>query len=262
MMKILKPLVFFIASYVPLSCFAWGMQGHHIAGEIAYRHLTRNARLAVASILGNESLAIASNWADFIKADTAYKYLDEWHYIDLEDSLAQGQVNAFLKGDTAADVYTKINFLSKQLKNKQLPADKKIMYLKLLIHLVEDANQPMHTIGKARGGNDIKVLWFNEPSNLHRVWDSDLILYQQLSYTEYANAIDHATRQQLQKWMHQPVNEWLYETYQIGEKLVSEIDQPNQKLSYRYNFDHIATLNQQLLKAGVHLAQVLNAIFK
>ena len=41
--------------------------------------------------------------------------------------------------------------------------------------------------GKDRGGNDIKLKWFNAPTNLHRIWDSDLINLQELSYSEYSD---------------------------------------------------------------------------
>ena len=39
-----------------------------------------------------------------------------------------------------------------------------------------DLHQPLHA-GRAedRGGNDIQVQWFGEGSNLHRVWDSDML---------------------------------------------------------------------------------------
>ncbi len=255
-----KYLFFVIAFYMPLHCLAWGTEGHRICGEIAARHLNKKARRAIASILGDESIAIASNWADFIKSDSAYKYIDEWHYIDLPDSLPHNELQSYLQADTSADAFTRINFLASQLKSKQLTRDKKVMYLKLLIHIVEDIHQPMHTIETARGGNDIKIMWFNEGSNLHRLWDSDLILFQQLSYTEYADAIDYSTKTQRKTWQQQPLSQWIFDSYTIGERLVKEI-QPNQKLSYRYNYDHVATLNEQLLKGGIDLAKVLNDIF-
>jgi hypothetical protein len=40
------------------------------------------------------------------------------------------------------------------------------------------------------GGNKIKVMWFNESKNLHQIWDEQLVQFQQLSYTEYAAAIN------------------------------------------------------------------------
>ncbi|MDQ2752833.1 MAG: S1/P1 nuclease, partial [Bacteroidota bacterium] len=176
-MKTVKVILLCAVLYLPFFCFAWGTEGHRVCGEIASHHLTKKAQLTIASILGDESIAMASNWADFIKADTVYNYLSSWHYIDLPDHFNYASLQTYLKEDTATDAYTKINFLSAQLKNKQLPKDKKVMYIKLLIHLVEDIHQPLHTIGTEKGGNGIKVSWFNESSNLHKMWDSDLILF-------------------------------------------------------------------------------------
>jgi len=104
------------------------------------------------------------------------------------------------------------------------------------------------------------VTWFNNPTNLHSVWDSQLIDFQQLSYTEYAAAVNDATPAEVKEWQKAPVSEWLFESNQIAEKLYTDI-KPGDNLNYKYNFTHIAILNHQLLKAGVRLAGVLNAIF-
>ena len=37
-----------------------------------------------------------------------------------------------------------------------------------------------------RGGNEIELTWFGEPTNLHSLWDTDLIQYYEMSYTELA----------------------------------------------------------------------------
>jgi hypothetical protein len=58
------------------------------------------------------------------------------------------------------------------------------------------------------------------------------------------------------------MTEWFYESYKISEQLQTEIRQPQQRLGYEYNFDHIQVLNQRLLKGGVRLAGLLNDIFK
>jgi hypothetical protein len=257
--KIILAGLFF---YLPLASMAWGMEGHRIVGEIADSYLTPKARLSLQHILGTQSIAMASNWADFIKSDTSFKYLNDWHYINLKDGLTYNEVKNQLAADTSADVYTKINFLVKELKNKQLPKDKQVFYLRLLIHLVGDVHQPMHVSREEDlGGSKIKVLWFEQFSNLHSIWDASIINYQQLSYTEYAKAVNHTTPTQRVTWQKQPVSDWVYESYQISQQLYKEIKQPNQKLGYQYDFDHIETLNAQLLKGGVRLAGVLNEIF-
>jgi len=240
----------------------WGMTGHRIVGEIADNYLTAKARTAVKEILGTESLAMASNWADFIKSDSSFNYLSPWHYINIKGGLNHDEFQKLLQADTAADAYTKLNFIVRELKNKQLATDKKLMYLRLLIHIVGDIHQPLH-VGHSEdlGGNRIKVLWFSDSTNLHSVWDDRLIEFQKLSYTEYTKAINHTQKKKIITWQKQPRIEWFFESYQIAGKIYNGITQSNQKLSYRYNFDYVDVLNQQLLKAGVRLAALLNEIF-
>lgn len=248
--------------YLPFTSIAWGLQGHRIVGEIADSYLSVKARLAIKEILGDESIAMAANWADFIKSEPSYNYLSSWHYINFKAGMSEADMKAFLAVDTMTDAYTKINFLTEQLKNKSLEKDKKVMYLKLLIHIVGDVHQPMHT-GRLedQGGNKISISFFNQRSNLHSLWDGTMIDDQKLSYTEYAKAINHTTAEQRTEWQKQPVSKWLYDSYTIAEKLYGEITEPEQKLSYRYSYDHLQIVNDQLLKGGVHLAGLLNQIF-
>jgi hypothetical protein len=260
--KFLKKLLLIVlAFYIPLQSMAWGTQGHRICGQIANMYLTPNARKAIEAILGNESLALAGNWADYIKSDPDYSYLSAWHYIDFDRQYNYPEMVAYLDHDTGADAYTKLHFLTGQLKKKNLNREDKLLYLHMLIHIIEDVHQPMHAArGDDKGGNDFKVNWFGNPTNLHSVWDSQLIDFQQLSYTEYAAAINHSTAAQRAEWQKAPVSRWIFESNQIAEKLYTDI-KPGETLNYKYNFTHIGTLNRQLLKAGVRLAGVLNELF-
>lgn len=255
-------VLLFVFVYLPLSSMAWGMLGHRIVAEIAQHYLNAKAKAAVQKILGNESMAMASNWADFIKSDSNYHYLSNWHWIDFPKGISYEDMKATLKSDTADDAYTRTNFLVRELKKKSLGADKKKLYLRLLIHIVGDLHQPLHVSPHGTsGGNDVRLNWFNEASNLHRVWDEHLINYQQLSYSEYVKAIDFTTAAQRKALQAQPLSQWVFDSFTIAQSLLDEIHDPNPKLTYRYNFDHIATVNDQLLKGGVHLAGLLNEIF-
>lgn len=259
----LKKLVLGIAIiYAPLQSMAWGAEGHRIAGQIADSYLTAKARTAIKSILGDESIAITSNWADFIKSDPTFSYLSAWHYVDLDKEYALPELQEFLKQDTKVDAYTKLNFLISELKKKDLSKENKLLYLRLLIHIVEDVHQPLH-VGHTddKGGNDIKLTWFNNPTNLHSVWDSQLIDFQQLSYTEYTAMINHTSAVQRDELQKAPISQWLFESSQICSKLYAETKNGDALNGYKYNFDHIAIVNQQLLKAGVRLAGILNALF-
>ena len=261
MRHIKRAILFTLFFYLPLSGMAWGMLGHRIVGQIADSYLTKQARKEIAKMLGTESIAMTSNWPDFIKSDSSFAYLNNWHYINFKPGLGEAGIKTYLANDTATDAYTKINWLADQLKNKNLEQPYKLMYLRLLIHIVGDIHQPMHT-GRPddRGGNNIRLSWFNNPYNLHQVWDDRLIDLQNLSYTEYATAINHTTKEQRKQWQAEPLSEWVWQSYQLAEKIYAEV-KPEDKLGYQYNFKNIGTVNQQLLKGGVHLAGLLNEIF-
>jgi hypothetical protein len=247
--------------YAPIQTMAWGTNGHRISGQIAEDHLTAKARLAIKAILGNESIAMASNWADFIKSDPAYSYLYNWHFVDFERPMSLPEMTEFLEHDNSVNAYTKLKFLIDELKKKTATKENKLLYLRMLIHITEDIHQPMHTAHESdKGGNDFKVNWFSKPTNLHAIWDSELINFQELSYTEYVAAIDHATPAQIKNWQAAPLSKWIFESSTLAEQFYTEI-KPGDTLNYKYNFTHLDILNQQLLKGGIRLAGLLNQIF-
>lgn len=261
---IAKPMwygLFCVCIGLPLNSSAWGMLGHRIVGQIAESYLSKKAKRGVLSVLGSESLAMAANWADFVKSDPAYKHLDSWHYVNLPAGLEQQGVFDFLASSKEANVYNKVPEMVAVLKNKQSTAEEKKIAMRLLIHFAGDLNQPMHTARKEDlGGNKVYVTWFGERSNLHRVWDSDLIEYQQLSYTEYASAINHPLKDQLKTWQQYSLRDFVYGSYQACNAIYAKITMDD-KLGYRYNYDFVELLNTQLLKGGVCLANILNDIY-
>jgi len=261
--NILKKIALGVAiCYLPFQTMAWGTEGHRVCGQIADSYLSPKARKAIQEILGNESIAIASNWADFIKSDPAFSYLSSWHYIDFDKPYTYPEMQAFLAQDTNTDAYTKMNFLIGELKKKDQTKENKLLYLHMLIHIVEDVHQPMHTAHTAdQGGNGVKLNWNGQPSNLHSVWDSEIINAQQLSYTEYAAAINHTTAEQRAELQKAPISEWLFESSQLAEKIYADTKAGDNLSGFKYTFKYLDTVNQQLLKGGVRLAGVLNQLF-
>ena len=134
------------------------------------------------------------------------------------------------------------------------------MKLKMLIHLVGDIHQPLHVgTGKDRGGNSTKVEWFYRDSNLHRVWDSEMIDSRQLSYTEFSDAVNHPTKQQIKTWQDSNILDWAYESMELRDQ-VYDLPKDHQ-IGYQYQYKNHDILDRQLLKAGVRLAGVLNEIY-
>ncbi|RYF21046.1 MAG: S1/P1 Nuclease, partial [Flavobacteriales bacterium] len=92
-MKNLKKIIIIAAlAYMPFTAAAWGTLGHRIVGEVADSYINAKTRLAIKQILGNETMAMTANWADFIKSDTSYNYLSNWHYVNLPADLSQSDV--------------------------------------------------------------------------------------------------------------------------------------------------------------------------
>ena len=103
-MKKLKKLLLIAAIiYAPFQSLAWGTQGHRICGQIASSYLTPKARKAIEQILGNESIALAGNWADFVRSDPAFSYLSTWHYIDFDKVYTYPEMVSYLNQDANVD---------------------------------------------------------------------------------------------------------------------------------------------------------------
>lgn len=249
--------------YLPFLASAWGVIGHRVVGQIAESYLKQPTRKAIKQILGNETLAMAANWADFIKSDTSYNYLSNWHYVNLPEGLSKTEVAAYLDKEPGANIYNKTTEMITVLKNANSTADQKKFALRLLVHLIGDVHQPMHTARKADlGGNKIQLTWFGTRTNLHRVWDEQLISFQELSYTEYTAAINFASTQEQANYAEISLKDIIFESYEVCNKIYASGIKNDDKLSYRYNFDWVGTANNQLLKGGIRLAKILNDIYK
>lgn len=234
----------------------WGQNGHRIVGDIAADYLTPEARKAVDRVLGPTSMAIASTWMDKIKSDPKYDYTHDWHWVTIPNGMTYKETDKNPNGDLINALRTIIE----ELKSGSLSAEEEAKKLKMLIHLVGDIHQPLHVgNGKDRGGNDTEVEWFYEESNLHRVWDSEMIDDTKLSYTEFSTAINHPTDKQITKWQKSSVLDWAYESMELREQVY---DLPeDRQIGYKYQYKNRDLLDRRLLKAGVRLAGVLNEIY-
>jgi hypothetical protein len=260
--KCFRTLLLLVIFASPIAANAWSMIGHRIVGQIAENHLTGKARKSVLNILGTESLAMASNWADFVKSDSSYDSLYNWHFVNLPAGLDKDGVFSYLEREKEPNVYNKSMEMISILKNKKSSMIQKKFALRLLVHMIGDLNQPMHTARKEDlGGNKVYVTWFGEKSNLHRVWDDQLIDYQKLSYTEFAKVIDFTTKEDLQSAKSKSLKDYVYGSFEVCNNIYANT-KPEAKLSYRYNFDYVEVLNKQLLAGGICLANVLNDTFK
>jgi hypothetical protein len=234
--------------------YGWGPTGHRATGYIAEKHLNKKARKALERILGGQSIAMVSTWMDEIRSDSTYDYTADWHWVTIPDGMTYEQTEKNPNGD----IIMTIERLIAELKSKKLTPAQEAEYLKMLIHLVGDIHQPLHVGRPDRGGNDVKVMWFRNESNLHRVWDSDLIDDTRLSYTELAESLNKPSETQIANWQKATVRDWANESISYRTQVY---DIGNGRLGYQYSYKYFSIVRERLLQAGIRLAGVLNEIY-
>jgi hypothetical protein len=240
-----------------LNAFCWGYIGHRTIGQIAENHLSQNAKRKISRILGYESLAIVSVWMDEQRSNPKYDYVTDWHWVTIPEGKTYEQTEKNENGDIIAT----INRLTSELKKGGLSKEQENINLKMLVHFIGDVHMPLHNgMGEDMGGNMVKVKWFGTPSNLHRVWDSEIIDDKRLSYTELANALDHPTEEQVKLWGSQKLSTWVDESVALRGQ-VYNIPEDNY-LGHDYMYENWETIELRLLQAGIRLAAVLNEIYK
>jgi hypothetical protein len=236
----------------------WGVIGHRTVGQVAAQHISKKTQIAMEDLLGGASLAYISTYADEIKSDDQYKAYNPWHYVNME--LDENYDSS--KKNSKGDIIHAIGKCIKVLKSKTASKKDNKFYLKLLIHFIGDLHQPLHLGKKSdKGGNDIKIKWFGKISNLHRLWDSDLIDSSKLSYTELSKNLPRLSQVQQKQIASSPISVWIEETHAITKNIYKDLPK-NTNLGYRYRYENFETIRLQLLKAGLRLAYVLDDIFK
>ena len=246
-------------SLTSLPAFAWGQTGHRVTGAIAENHLSPAAKAAITKLLPNESLAEASTYADEMRSDPSEfwrKTSPPWHYVTVPEHKHYHEVGAPEEGDafTAIEKYTRV------LKDKSASREEKQLALRLVVHFIGDLHQPLHAgNGTDRGGNDVKVRFFWQDSNLHSVWDSKMIDSKDLSFTEWTRWLDSKiSPQDVKAWSNTNPETWITESTEIRDTIYPE-DANN--MSYDYVYDNIPTVKKRLQQAGIRIAAYLNEVF-
>lgn len=258
MKKIIVALFLVISTIAIAAEGDWGKTGHRATAEIASNHLSKKAQKAIDKILNGYSLAFVANYADDIKSDPDYRQYGPWHYVNIApDSEKYVDEEAYEGGDLVQAIRKCIEVLE----DKRATREEKQFYLKMLVHFMGDLHQPFHVgHGSDKGGNDIQVRWFNDGSNIHRVWDSEMIDFYQMSYTELAMNTKELSKSQIVSIQNGELLDWVYESRAKAEKLYAGIENGD-KLGYSYMYEHMPTVLNQLQKGGLRLAKVLNEIF-
>jgi len=237
---------------------AWGQKGHDVTCAVAEKHLTKRAKRHIKKVLEGKSIVYWANWLDNASHTPEYEYTLTWHYKNINADQTYDEVPPFETGDIVVAINEQIS----KLKSGTLSHEEEALALKMLIHFLGDIHQPMHLGRKTDlGGNQVNVFFFKKETNLHSVWDTDLLESGHAwSHTEWVNQIDRLNRKERKAIAQGSADDWARETHQYA-KIVYENTPEGTKISYDYIAKYTPLIEQQLLKGGIRLAHILNEIY-
>jgi S1/P1 Nuclease len=240
---------------------SWGRVGHEAIGYIAASHLTPKTAAAIKSLLGNETLADISNYADEIRSDSFFQFTGPWHYLDVPAEENHAQFKESVSSLTTPNIYTALLHWESVLADTRSNRSVKIFALKMVVHLVGDAHQPLHIARTVDEGGNLVPLWFdNQSTNLHALWDSKMIERRGLTAQELAADWDFANPEDIKNWQADSLLGWLYESNHISNHIYDEHPE-GKRLGKDYYDQHIELVRQRIDQAGIRLAGILNQCF-
>jgi hypothetical protein len=260
-LRFLTMLPFLIAA----PAFAWGPEGHEIAAKIAADNLTPRAHLMVSQILGGDApsrMILESSWADEIRSDRPQT--TNWHFVNIE----LGSKGYDASRDCARDncVVAQINRDLGVLRDPRSPRDAKLEAMRFLIHFAADLHQPLHAADRYdKGGNSLTVFLNRKRSNLHRVWDQDVVEGLGPDPMQAAADIEaHLSSADRTKIMSGTPNDWINETFQLASREIYARLPPKGPVTLPRDYAkrEANVVRLQLARAGLRLAMVLNAVYR
>ncbi|XP_074269933.1 endonuclease 4-like [Silene latifolia] len=277
-------LVFF--QLIP-AILSWGEAGHYATCKIAQDYLTEAAKDAMKELLpksANGELADVCSWPDLPEIRKGYPWSGELHYANAP--------NFACSFDYCRDCHNAANVknrcvvgavynYTRQLESVYHHYGAYSKYnlteaLMFLAHFMGDLHQPLHLgYSEDLGGNRIIISWYNKTTNLHRVWDDEIIdtaleRYYGSNLTNLIEAIkSNITDDRLiseiksSEACHHSVcpNQYAEESISLACKYAYKDATNGTQLNDDYFHSRLPIVEKRLAQGGVRLAALLEEIF-
>lgn len=239
--------------------FGWGKEGHRLIAHLAMQHLNSNAKSRVAQLLAQgETLDSIASWADEVR--NGRPETSTWHYINIPVATTPGDWKLFCP--QTGCVVGVIPELIAKIKDATLTTEQRGEALKFLVHFVGDMHQPLHVGDKGdRGGNDVRVVFLNRPTNLHSTWDTPIL--------ETAEQRDPTLRPRLERkagffdrrrLAKGKLDDWVWQGHAASRDTAygQSPDARPAVLGDEYFAKASPIVQRQIRRGGVRLARILN----
>jgi hypothetical protein len=263
----------------------FGYDAHKISAYIAEQYFTESTWEHINKITGNRSIVEFANWADDIRNNPNYSWSSSYHYVNPEHNplLNICSFSPFRDCEDGECVIWAIYNYTIQLKTND-PMYDTFEALKFLVHFVVDIHQPLHVCGIYKGGNDFPVKFYNSSTNLHKLWDSQMM--NKVIKEEMSDSVDNYIQYLLKKLSNEWFNnipEWLNCGFINNTNIINktkvcpdiwaiEIEPincshcwkdvaENINLEDAYYYHNKDLVGQLIAMSGIRLASILNEIF-
>ncbi len=277
---------------------AWGNDGHMIVALIAQHYLDPAAKKRVAALLKSDhdkltkrDIASRATWADrFRDSDRnttkqRYNATRQWHFVDIELSKPDLDAACFhfpplpkgvaaSKGPAKDCVVDKIDEFETELENKHTSKAERLLAFKFLLHFVGDIHQPLHAADNHdKGGNSVQILFGKHTAadNLHSYWDSVLIDKIDKDYEKIAAMLIDKYDDKQSAWMKGTPKQWALQSFALARDVVYKLPDTHRRdkhgvdcivIDAAYDAKALPVVQEQLAKAGMRLAMLLNRALK
>lgn len=246
--------------------WAWGKDGHRIVCGIAWdemRPTTRDRVKRLLDVVDREAFAETCNWADEHR-NHGHRQTAPWHFVNVPPYATKVELArdcAKPKSCVVAQITEHEGVL-----RSNAPDDQKAMALKFLAHFVGDVHQPLHVShAEDRGGNAIKLRFMRRKSDLHAVWDVEMLRETRKSWQQIARELEREiTDKQRREWIGSDPLAWADESLVITKAPDTGYTDHDDgaHLGEEYQHRALPVVYLRLSQAGIRLGYLLNGIFQ
>ncbi|XP_068667537.1 endonuclease 1 [Aristolochia californica] len=266
---------------------AWSKEGHIMTCQIAQGLLNPEANDAVVNLLpeyAKGDLSSLCTWPDQIRHWYKYRWTSSLHFIDTPDDLCgfdysrdchdpHGKKDMCVAGAIQ-------NFTSQLLHYREGSSDRRYNMTEALLflsHFMGDIHQPLHVgFTSDEGGNTIQLRWFRHKSNLHHVWDREIILTaaaefygkdMNLFQEDIEKNFTHGIwSEDMSSWgecedLFTCTKKYATESINLACKWGYEGVEPGTTLTEDYFQSRFPIVTRRIAQGGVRLAMTLNRVF-
>ncbi|KAL0398651.1 UNVERIFIED_CONTAM: Endonuclease 1 [Sesamum radiatum] len=225
----------------------------------------------------NGDLSALCVWPDQVRHWYRYRWTSSLHFIDTPDQAWDCHDPHGVKDMCVAGAIQ--NFTNQLSHYRHGTSDRRhnmTEALLFLAHFMGDIHQPMHVgFTSDEGGNTIDLRWFRHKSNLHHVWDREIILtaaadyygkdFNLLQEDIEGNFTDGIWSADLASWrdctdLVSCVNKYAAESINIACKWGYKDVESGDTLSDDYFNSRLPIVMKRIAQGGVRLAMILNRV--